>query len=54
MLVRNLKIKDSNLETLSKVKEKSLVKIEEVKNKDFLTVRDASQLLNMSKKRSIA
>jgi excisionase family DNA binding protein len=50
MLVRNLKIKDSNLETLSKVKEKSLVKIEEVKNKDFLTVRDASELLNMSTK----
>lgn len=50
MLVRNLKIEDSNLETLSKVNEKFPVKIEEVKNKDFLTVRDASQLLNMSTK----
>jgi biotin synthase-related radical SAM superfamily protein len=48
MLVRNLKIKDSNLETLSRLK-KSLVKIEEVKQR-FFDCRDASELLNMSTK----
>ncbi|WP_348811091.1 helix-turn-helix domain-containing protein [Flavobacterium maritimum] len=50
MLIRNLKIKDSDLETLSKANEKSIEKIEEIKNKDFLTVKDASQLLNISTK----
>lgn len=50
LLIRNLKIKESNLETLSKSNEKSLEKIEEIKSKDFLTVKDASQLLNISTK----
>lgn len=50
MLMRNLKIENSNLETLSKTNEKSVEKIEEIKNKDFLTVKDASQLLNISTK----
>ena len=50
MLIRNLKIKDSNSKTLSKANEKSAEKIEELKNKDFLTVKDASQLLNISTK----
>ena len=45
-----MKIKDSNLENLSKANEKSVEKIEEIKHKDFLTVRDASQLLNISTK----
>jgi excisionase family DNA binding protein len=50
MLIRNLKIKESDLETLSKANEKSIEKIEEIKSKDFLTVNDASQLLNISTK----
>lgn len=50
MLVRNLKIEKSNSETLSKVNEKPKEKIEVIKNKDFLTVKDASQLLNISSK----
>lgn len=50
MLIRNLKIKDSDFETISKTNEKSIEKIEAIKNKDFLTVKDASQLLNISTK----
>lgn len=47
---RNAKIEVSNLETRLKTNEKSIEKIEAIKNKDFLTVKDASQLLNISTK----
>ena len=53
MLIRNLKIEKSNLQTNSEIQKKSEGKIEgieEVKNKDFLTVKDTSELLNISTK----
>lgn len=50
MLIRNLKIDKSNSETQTIIKGDTLEKIEEIKNKDFLTVKDASQLLNISTK----
>ena len=50
MLDRNLKIEKSNSETQLKVNSESIQKIEQIKSKDFLTVKDVSQLLNISTK----
>jgi excisionase family DNA binding protein len=50
MIIRNLKIKESDLETLSKSNDTKIQKIEEIKGRDFLTVKDASLLLNISTK----
>jgi excisionase family DNA binding protein len=50
MLIRNLKIEKSNSETQSIKFSEPLEKIEAIKSKDFLTVKDASQLLNISTK----
>ena len=53
MLIRNLKIEKSNLETNVEIQKKSdgkIKTIDEVKNKDFLTVKDTSLLLNISTK----
>jgi excisionase family DNA binding protein len=50
MLIRNLKIEKSNIETKSIKLSEPLEKIETIKKKDFLTVKDASQLLNISTK----
>ncbi len=50
MLIRNLKIEKSNSETQSIKKNEPLEKIESIKSKEFLTVKDASQLLNISTK----
>lgn len=50
MIIRNLKIKESDLDTLSKSNDTQTQKIEEIKGRDFLTVKDASLLLNISTK----
>jgi len=50
LLIRNLKIEKSDFETKSIIISEPLAKIEAIKSKDFLTIKDASQLLNISTK----
>lgn len=50
MLIRNLKIEKSNSETQLKNIENKNYDFAEIKSKEFLTVKDASHLLNISTK----